>query len=97
MPDLAVGNIIGSNLFNSLAVVGIPPLLGGFAVSSEAVHRDLPVMVGLTLLLFAMSWTFRGGNAQLARGKGLVLTLIFVGYQYYLYHSVVYGAPRLFG
>ncbi len=97
VPDLAVGNIIGSNLFNSLAVVGIPPLLGGFAVDSAALYRDLPVMVGLTLLLFLMSWSFRDGDAQLARGKGVVLTLIFVGYQYYLYHGAVYGTPQWFG
>ena len=97
VPDLAVGNIIGSNLFNSLAVVGIPPLLGGFAVDSAALYRDLPVMVGLTLALFVMSWGLRGGTATLARGKGILLTLTFVGYQYYLYHQVVYGTPQWFG
>ena len=44
-----------------------------------------------------MSWSFRDGDAQLARGKGVVLTLIFVGYQYYLYHGAVYGTPQWFG
>ncbi len=89
IPDMAIGNIIGSNLFNSLAVVGIPPLIHGFEVDSAALHRDLPVMVLLTLLLFAMSF---GRNQQLnkiGRFKGAVLFALFAAYQSYLYFEVV--------
>ncbi|MCP4187153.1 MAG: calcium/sodium antiporter [Gammaproteobacteria bacterium] len=89
IPDMAIGNIIGSNLFNSLAVVGIPPLIHGFEVDMAALHRDLPVMVLLTLLLFAMSF---GRNQQLnkiGRFKGVVLFALFAAYQSYLYFEVV--------
>ena len=71
--DMAIGNVIGSNLFNSLAVVGIPPLIHGFEINAAALYRDVPVMVVLTLLLFAMSF---GGNQrlnQIGRFKGAVL------------------------
>ena len=91
IPDMAIGNVIGSNLFNSLAVVGIPPLIHGFEIDSAALHRDVPVMVVLTLLLFAMSF---GGNQrlnQIGRFKGVVLVALFVAYQGYLYFEVVSG------
>ena len=89
--DMAIGNVIGSNLFNSLAVVGIPSLIHGFEVDSAALYRDVPVMVVLTLLLFAMSF---GGNQRLnliGRFKGGVLLALFVAYQGYLYFEVVSG------
>jgi len=89
--DMAIGNVIGSNLFNSLAVVGIPPLIHGFEIDSAALYRDLPVMVVLTLLLFAMSF---GGNQRLhkiGRIKGAVLFALFAAYQGYLYFEVVSG------
>ncbi len=89
--DMAIGNVIGSNLFNSLAVVGIPPLIHGFEIDSAALYRDLPVMVVLTLLLFVMSF---GGNKrlnQIGRFKGAVLFALFLAYQGYLYFEVVSG------
>jgi cation:H+ antiporter len=95
-PDMAVGNIIGSNLFNSLAVVGIPPLLGGFAIDSEVLTRDIPVMVGLTLALFLMSSLSRGDTVRLSWNKGVVLLGTFVVYQVYLYGEAMAGrAPAL--
>jgi cation:H+ antiporter len=97
VPDLAVGNVIGSNLFNSLAVVGIPPLLGGFSFDGDALTRDIPVMAGLTLMLFLMSWMRGAEAALLTRAKGMVLLLTFVGYQCYLYYEAVYGKPQIFG
>lgn len=89
--DMAIGNVIGSNLFNTLAVVGIPPLIHGFEIDSAALYRDLPVMVVLTLLLFAMSF---GGSQRLhliGRFKGAVLFALFAAYQGYLYFEVVSG------
>jgi cation:H+ antiporter len=97
VPDLAVGNVIGSNLFNSLAVVGIPPLVGGFPFDADALTRDIPVMVGLTLMLFLMSWTPQARGATLTRTRGLVLLLTFVGYQCYLYYEAIFGKPQIFG
>jgi len=89
--DMAIGNIIGSNLFNSLAVVGIPPLIHGFDIDSVALHRDLPIMVFLTLLLFTMSFSRNQPLNQIGRVKGAVLFALFVSYQCYLYFEVVSG------
>ena len=91
IPDMAIGNVIGSNLFNSLAVVGIPPLIHGFDIDSAALHRDLPVMVFLTLLLFAMSFSRNQQLNQIGRVKGALFLALFVAYQCYLYFEVMSG------
>jgi len=85
-PDLAIGNVIGSNLFNSLAVIGLPALFTPFAINPSARNRDLVVVIGLTLVLLLMS-RFPGARLQLTRIKGLLLLLAFVIYQFYLYYE----------
>ena len=85
-PDLAIGNVIGSNLFNSLAVIGLPALFTPFAINPSARSRDLVVVIGITLVLLLMS-RFPGAHPQLTRFKGLLLLLAFVIYQFYLYHE----------
>jgi cation:H+ antiporter len=87
-PDLAIGNIIGSNLFNSLAVVGLPALLTSFSIDPSARTRDVPVVIALTLLLLLMS-RFPGAEPRhLTRTKGILLFAVFVIYQLYLYYEV---------
>ncbi|MFT5503001.1 MAG: cation:H+ antiporter [Gammaproteobacteria bacterium] len=86
--DLAIGNVIGSNLFNSLAVVGIPAILMDFEIESDVIARDLPVVILLTLLLFVFSRFPAGKPPQLTRIKGYVLLSSFVIYQLYLYYEV---------
>jgi cation:H+ antiporter len=87
-PDLAIGNVIGSNLFNSLAVIGLPALFTTFSVDPSARSRDLIVVIGLTLVLLLMS-RFPGALPRLlTRAKGIFLFLSFVIYQLYLYYEV---------
>ncbi|MCZ6883614.1 MAG: calcium/sodium antiporter [Gammaproteobacteria bacterium] len=90
-PDLAIGNIIGSNLFNSLAVIGIPATITNFNISELAVTRDLPVVIAITLLFYGLS-RFPATRVQsLSRLKGLWLLSAFVIYQLYLYYGVMTG------
>ena len=87
-PDLAIGNVIGSNLFNSLAVIGLPAMLTSFSIDPAARARDLPVVIALTLLLLLMS-RFPGSEPRhLTRIKGIFLFVAFVIYQLYLYYEV---------
>lgn len=81
--DLALGNILGSNLFNTLAVVGIAGSIAPMAVANEVLIRDIPVMVGLTLALFVLGYGFRGPG-RINRVEGVGLLAIFVGYTAYL-------------
>ncbi|HUV22212.1 MAG TPA: calcium/sodium antiporter [Gammaproteobacteria bacterium] len=87
-PDLAIGNVIGSNLFNSLAVIGLPALLTTFSIDPAARSRDLTVVIIFTLALLLMS-RFPGALPRsLTRLKGVLLFLGFVIYQLYLYYQV---------
>ena len=81
--DLALGNILGSNLFNTLAVVGIAGLIAPMSVAPEVLARDFPVMGALTLVLFAMCYGFRGAG-RINRFEGGALLLAFVAYTVYL-------------
>lgn len=58
--DIALGNVLGSGLFNTLAVVGLAGTIAPMDVESGALTRDLPVMAGLTVLLFLMGRGRRG-------------------------------------
>ncbi len=89
VPDLAVGNVIGSNLFNSLAVIGIPAILTSFEIDEQVLYRDLPVVAGLTLLLYLLSRFPLALPHYLTRIKGMLLLACFVIYQLYLYYEVI--------
>lgn len=65
--DLALGNVIGSNLFNTLAVVGLAVVLAPLGVEPEVLSRDAVVMGGLTLGLFLICFRKRGGGRSAAK------------------------------
>jgi cation:H+ antiporter len=79
--DIALGNILGSNLFNTLAVVGLAGMISPLSVPPEILQRDLPVMVGLTLSLFVLGYGFRGpGRGRINRIEGGLLLAVFLAY-----------------
>jgi len=83
--DMAVGNIIGSNVFNILAVMGIPGILNPSVISSMAMGRDFWVMLALSLLLVIFAL---GKSRSINRIEGAIFTLCFVGYQFYLFSNL---------
>lgn len=86
--DIALGNIIGSNIFNTLAVVGIAGVIQPMAVDAEILHRDLPVMVGLTLALFVIGFGWKRAG-RINRLEGGMLLACYLGYTVYLVTSVL--------
>ncbi|MES9924610.1 MAG: calcium/sodium antiporter [Candidatus Thiodiazotropha endolucinida] len=86
--DLAIGNVIGSNLYNLLAVLSIPGLVAPGTYSPEVMERDLPVMMVLTMFLFFMGHGL-GKQGRINRLEGLLLLLCFIGYQSLLFVSLV--------
>lgn len=88
--DLAVGNIVGSNLFNNLAVIGLPAIIHPLNTPAELLSRDLPIMLGLTLLLILFNFTPPKSNV-IARPEGIILLTAFIGYQILLYIQSVPG------
>ncbi|WP_217555169.1 calcium/sodium antiporter [Vibrio metschnikovii] len=79
--DMAVGNIIGSNVFNILAVMGIPGILNPSILSDSIMGRDFWVMLAVSLLLVIMAL---GKSRSINRLEGAVLFIIFIAYQGYL-------------
>ncbi len=78
--DLAIGNIIGSNMFNLLGVLGIAATINPVAIQPMILARDFPVMFLLTGLMFLLASDFRGPG-RIGRTAGALLLAIFVGYQ----------------
>ena len=85
--DIALGNILGSNLFNTLAVVGIAGAIRPMPVAPEVLTRDMLVMGALTLALFVIGFGFRGPG-RINRLEGTVLLACYVGYTAYLVAGV---------
>ena len=82
--DLALGNIIGSNIFNLLAVLAMPGLIAPGLVDENAATRDSYVMLGLTGLLIIFSFNLKGSRC-INRVEGLCLIACFAAYQYVLF------------
>lgn len=82
--DLALGNVLGSNLFNTLAVVGIAAGIHPLAVEPVVLLRDWSVVMGLTVALFVMCYGFRGRPGRINRVEGALLLSAFTGYSGWL-------------
>ena len=75
--DIALGNILGSNLFNTLVVVGIAGGIHPLLVERQVFVRDMPVMLGLTLSLFIIGFGFKGpGRINRLEGSALLISYI---------------------
>lgn len=88
--DIVLGNIIGSNLFNTLAVVGIAGIIHPMTVGPEVFSRDMMVMAALTLSLFVLGFGFRQRSRQgrINRFEGLFLLTCYIAYTAYLISTV---------
>lgn len=82
--DMAVGNVIGSNIFNSLAVLSIPAFFGPTMVDNAVILRDIPLMLGLTLAILLIG-RHADGSGRILRWQGGLLLSVFVAYQVWLY------------
>ncbi len=86
--DIAIGNIIGSNMFNMLAVLGIPAFIRPTSqIDAEILHRDFSVMLFLSVLLAIL--LFGSNKVKLSRFNGGILLLCFVAYQFIIYQNAV--------
>lgn len=82
--DMALGNVLGSNLFNTLSVVGLAGVISPMAVEPDLLSRDVLVMAALTLALFVMGYGFRQRPGRINRVEGGVLVCAYAGYMAWL-------------
>ncbi|NWN89967.1 calcium/sodium antiporter [Marinobacter adhaerens] len=87
--DLILGNILGSGIFNTLAVVGLAAAIQPLSVAPEALYRDWTVMLALTVGLLIMGFGVTGWRKIISRLDGALLVLVYVGYTGYLLSTVV--------
>jgi len=82
--DIATGNIVGSNMFNLLAVIGIASVIEPVqSVPRDILIRDWPMMMAMTVLLFVFAYGFRR-EGRINRFEGGLLLLAYIGYNTYL-------------
>ena len=89
--SMAIGNVIGSNIFNVLMILGITALISPMIITKDNLKRDLPLNLGVTVLLIMMglkNTLFGIGSDVITRVDGAVMLLIFV---FYLYKSFKTG------
>lgn len=91
--DIAVGNVLGSNLYNLLTVLSLPGLIAPGPVSLDVVTRDLPLMLGLTVAVMLISHPRLSPRRRIGRLGGALLLSCFILYQGWLYMTAI--APSL--
>ena len=82
--DIALGNVIGSNIFNVLGILGLTVLIMPVAVSKENKRFDLPLCIGVSVLTMLLAFNFfMGGDITLGRIDGLILLAVFALFMYF--------------
>lgn len=85
--SIAVGNVVGSNLFNTTAIIGIPSMLRPMEVEGVALHRDYPVVFLVSLALWPIFWSRRRGSGRVNRWEALFLIAVYLLYLLLLVRS----------
>jgi len=83
--DMAIGNIVGSNIFNTMLILGVTALIAPLTITRSNLKRDIPLNIGVTvlLILLGMSGTiFRTGSDILSRVDGIILLAVFAWYMW---------------
>ena len=86
--EIALGNVVGSNIFNLLAVLPVPGFFATVAIDPDVMSRDYATMAGLTVLVAALIIIMRK-KGKLNRLEGGILSLIYIGYLYTVYLAAV--------
>ena len=91
-PDLAIGNVMGSNLANIGLILGVTALVRPLDVRARVLWREMPLMLLVTLALYPLAW-----DGVLSRGDGVLLLFALVAYLIFVFYSVEDEAPEILG
>ena len=78
-PDIAIGNVVGSNILNILAVLSVPGIMAGASIDAAALWRDCGMMLALTLMLALFAYGINS-RAVITRFEGAVMLMAWIGY-----------------
>lgn len=91
-PDLAIGNVMGSNLANIGLILGLTSMVRPLEVQSRVVWREMPIMLIITLALYPLAW-----DLELSGGDGTILLLALATYLLFVFQSVESETPQVLG
>jgi cation:H+ antiporter len=77
--DLALGNVVGSNIFNVLFILGVSAVITPLLVAQQLIRQEVPIMIGTSLLLFVLAL-----DRSIGRAEGLLLIVLLVAYVVFL-------------
>lgn len=89
-PDLAMGNVLGSNLANIGLILGLTALINPLEVAGRVVVREIPIMLVVTLLLFPLAW-----DGTLDRADGAILSILLVLYLLFINKAAGTEVPEV--
>lgn len=85
--DVAIGNVVGSNIFNILGILGITAIFFPIAINKENMKFEIPLCIGISILLILFAFNFFNGNtACISRIDGALLLIMFIGFMWYSFH-----------
>ncbi len=85
--DVAIGNVVGSNIFNILGILGITAIFFPIAVNKDNMKFEMPLCIGVSILLTILVFNFFNGNVPtISRMDGLVLLLCFALFMWYSFY-----------
>lgn len=78
--EIAIGNVVGSNIFNTIVVLGVSALFSPIFVKNTLLKRDFPFCIGITALMLVLMLTLSGGRVGLTRIDGVILLVFFAAF-----------------
>ena len=85
--DVAIGNVVGSNIFNVLGILGVTALFFPIAINKENMKFEIPLCIGVSIILMLFAFNFFNGTpACISRLDGELLLIMFVGFMWYSFH-----------
>jgi cation:H+ antiporter len=88
--DLAIGNVVGSNIANILVILGVSALVAPITVADQVIRQEVPVMIAVSMLLVALA-----ANGLVGRGEAAALLLLAIGYTAFLIRQARRGSAAL--
>jgi cation:H+ antiporter len=77
--DIALGNVVGSNIFNVLFILGVSALITPLVVARQLVRQEVPIMIGASILLFVLAL-----DGAISRGDGMLFVVLLAGYTFFV-------------
>ena len=85
--DVAIGNVVGSNIFNVLGILGVTALFFPIAINKDNMKFEIPLCIGVSVILMLFAFNFFNGNpACISRLDGILLLIMFIGFMWYSFY-----------